>query len=278
MRAWRWVFACLVVHAAILGANAASAQTDLARERSREEFSAGVAALDDRRPRDALESFRRAYALFPHYATLFNIGLCERELGHSHAAAVAFRHYLDRGGDALDPAQREKARRLLAESEAKIAHLVLEVDASAEVRIDGRLTEERAVELDAGEHVVEASAPSRTPIRRTVARRAGERQSLRLHFTDHAATSMAPAPAPPASEARRSRIAFWTFAGIGAAALVAGTAFGAVALSDSSAYRDPSTSEADAEERRTRGESFRVVADVSFGVAILSGLAAILTY
>ena len=51
---------------------------------------------------------------------------------------------------------------------------------------------------------------------------------------------------------------------------------GGIALSDSSAYSDPATPDAEAEDRKSRGQVLRVVADVSFGVAIAAGVGAIL--
>jgi hypothetical protein len=245
---------------------------DAAREHSRSAFSSGVAALEDRRPREALALFKRAYELFPHFSTLYNIGLCERELGRPTSAAANFRRYLKEGGEGLDVETLGNVQRLLAEAESKIARLTIDVDPRADVRIDGSPTQDRNVELDPGEYVVEASAVGRAPFRTRVPLGAGERRALAI-VLDPQPVAARVAPAEPRSKLGPT---FWTFASIGAGAAIAGTVTGLVALSDSNAYENPATPQAEAEDRKSRGEVLRVVADVSFGVAIVAGVAALL--
>jgi hypothetical protein len=60
------------------------------------------------------------------------------------------------------------------------------------------------------------------------------------------------------------------------AAAAAGGVTGGLALSDSNAYNDPATPDAEAEDRKSRGQVLRVVADVCFGAAIAAGVGAVL--
>jgi tetratricopeptide (TPR) repeat protein len=78
-----------------------------------------------------------------------------------------------------------------------------------------------------------------------------------------------PAPAPPAGPST----AVWVLTAVGAVGLVAGTVFGFMALSRQSDFdAAPTLSAAD------EGEAFALVADISFGVALAGGIAAIVLY
>src|SRR5687767_12530291 len=98
-----------------------------ARAQSRAFFVEGVRALDDARLRDALVAFTSAYELFPHYATLYNIGLCRRALGAYAMAANAFQRFLDEGGAAITAEERATVTSLLAEMDARTGTAVLRV-------------------------------------------------------------------------------------------------------------------------------------------------------
>lgn len=78
-----------------------------------------------------------------------------------------------------------------------------------------------------------------------------------------------PAPASPAGPST----AVWVLTAVGAVGLVAGTVFGFMALSRQSDFdAAPTLSAAD------EGEAFALVADISFGVALAGGIAAIVLY
>jgi hypothetical protein len=76
-------------------------------------------------------------------------------------------------------------------------------------------------------------------------------------------------------EPSRFTSTFWVASGVAAAALVTAGVTGGLALADSSAYNDPKTSDAEAANRKSRGETLRVVADVSLGVAAIGAIVAI---
>src|SRR4051794_11481943 len=99
-------------------ATGASAGDPDARTKSRAFFVQGVAALEDTRPRDALTLFERAYELFPHYSTLYNMGICHRALAQHAEAANDFQRYLDEGGAAAATEESARVRTLLAEMDS----------------------------------------------------------------------------------------------------------------------------------------------------------------
>ena len=105
----------------------AVADDEAARAQSRTLFTSGATALDDGRPGDALAYFQRAYGLYPHYATLYNIGLCQRALGRTVESVTAFMKFLDVGADAVSPEQRGTATRLIKEGQAKIVLATIKV-------------------------------------------------------------------------------------------------------------------------------------------------------
>ncbi|MDB4994319.1 MAG: TonB-dependent receptor [Myxococcaceae bacterium] len=278
------LFACTAV---------ARADDEAARAQSRTLFTSGATALDDGRPGDALAYFQRAYGLYPHYATLYNIGLCQRALGRTVESVTAFMKFLDVGADAVSPEQRATATRLIKEGQAKIVLATIKVTpSSAKIQVDGKPLEGREVLLDPGSHVVDATAGGRQPVHHAFTAEPGSRPVINLTMPrdeEPATTPVVveppvvegekppppPPPSTPSGETSRFTTTFWIASGVTAAALVTAGITGGIALSDSSAYNDPRTSDADAASRKSRGETLRVVADVSLGVAVIGTVVAI---
>lgn len=272
------IAASIAVGSAAIGG---SARADDSRAQSRALFTSGAAALDDGRPGDALRAFEAAYALFPHYSTLYNIGLCERALGRPLLAATSFKRFLDDGGDAIAADQRATAERLLREAEARIVVVRLQAAPGARVTVDGRAVDGPVVRLDPGDHVAEASADGYVPRRVPFSADAGDRPTIYLDLARKedarppagGPAHVATAPAPGGESRLDSKV--WVSTGIAAAGLLSGIVCGVVALEDSHVYNDPATSNDEAARRKSRGQTLRLVADVSFGVAILAGGAAL---
>jgi hypothetical protein len=273
-------------------ARIAHADDDVAaRAQSRAFFTNGAAALEDGRPGEALAYFQRAYGLYPHYATLYNIGLCQRALGRPVDSVTALMKFLDEGGEAVSAEQRTTASRLIKEGQAKIVLVTLKITpSSAKVLVDGKPLEGREVLVDPGAHAIDATAAGRQPVHHTFTAEPGARPVINLTMPrdDEAATTSPPVVAPPDDrrnappqppstppEPSRFTTTFWMASGIAVGALVTGGVTGGMALADSSAYRDPKTSDAEAANRKSRGETLRVVADVSLGVAVIGAIVAI---
>jgi tetratricopeptide (TPR) repeat protein len=79
-------------------ATSASAQGD-DMSRAKEAFSRGQTAFDAGHYREAREAFEESLAAFPHFRTLFNIGLCAEKLGDVKGAVDMYQRYVDWPGE-----------------------------------------------------------------------------------------------------------------------------------------------------------------------------------
>ncbi len=104
---------------------------------ARKRFQEGVAAIDAGNYEAARVAFQQAYTLKPHPSVLRNLGQAELKVGHYLEAARHLAIFV-RDTTFGAPGDRESAQKALAEAEAKIGKLVLEVDVSgANVTVDG---------------------------------------------------------------------------------------------------------------------------------------------
>jgi len=129
-------------------------------------YARGLAAADEVRWSDALREFERAYELARVPSALFNVATTLRALGrHVDARDTLTRLLRDHE---LDAETQTEAARLLREESTRVARLRvsgLPAIERLELRLDGRVTPlgtERPLELsvDAGAHVLEATAPA----------------------------------------------------------------------------------------------------------------------
>ena len=95
----------IVVVVAIAAASAHAAEDNSAK--ARRLYQAGSKAYQGERYAEALHAFKRANELDPHVTFWFNIGQCERNLGHAQEAVVAYQKYLDGSPDAPNRAEVE---------------------------------------------------------------------------------------------------------------------------------------------------------------------------
>lgn len=257
---------------------AASAGADV-RTKSNLAFEQGVKTFQAGRISEALSYFRESYNLLPRAAPLYNIAQCELGLDHPIEALDALRMYAASGGTS-------PVNEFFREAEQKIAKLRLKIEPpDALVRIDGKEAEKGASEwrLNPGVHTLEIQAPGYTPLSKRLDLERGSSQELSLALepivTPAASSSAEPvssAPAAPIAPAKRQRSgAFWGATTVSAALLLTGTVTGVIALRNASIYNSQAPGHKDA-SLRSSGETLRVVADVSFGLAILSGVGAYL--
>jgi hypothetical protein len=280
LRPARWVAALL-----LLSSVAQAQPSGDPRVSSRASFERGAKAFENGRIQEALTLFEDAYKAYPHYATYYNIGLCERALGHPVRAAAAFKSFLEGGGAKVPAAQKKSVRALLDEVTKKVATLQLTVSPEgAKITLDGESTKPGTLSIDPGEHVLEASRDGFADARRKFQIAPGGTVLVDLALPPIAAAPaetpappVAAPPAPPPAPAERPfSTGFYVTASLAGLGLVAGGVTGLLALSDASAYNDPATSDQDADRHLSRGKTLRVASDVSFGVALVSGVAAVL--
>ncbi|MEZ4222344.1 MAG: PEGA domain-containing protein [Polyangiaceae bacterium] len=105
--------------------------------RARALFVEGTELAEKMRWGEAREKFEASLALHAHRGTLYNVGVCERALGHFTRARGAFQDALR--DDRLDADMRREATQFLKELEAVIARVELElIPAGALLSVDGR--------------------------------------------------------------------------------------------------------------------------------------------
>jgi tetratricopeptide (TPR) repeat protein len=119
------------------------------RAHARELFASGSELARANRWRDALAAFERAAALFPHASTTYNIGYCERALGHLTRALQAFhraRAEDDAAPGSLTQAQREALGGYVAQIDERLARLHFAAGGWL-VAIDGRPLESTGADV-----------------------------------------------------------------------------------------------------------------------------------
>lgn len=168
----------LAVVAITLVASGAAAQDE--PNDARVLFDRGVERADQERWGEAVELFRRSFAVAERPSTAFNLAGALLRLGQPTAALDALQDYL-RVAPQDDP-HRAETRDLTELALAAIAHVDLRVDPpEARLRVDGRVAagdgEARSLRLDPGEHHMRLEADGRVPSSFTVSLRDGERAS-----------------------------------------------------------------------------------------------------
>lgn len=148
-------FVAFVVLSIVL-AFAANVRADDPTSDAREAFRKGADLAKDEQWNGALVAFERSAALVPHPYTTYNIGVCERALGHYIRARDAFAS-VD-GSAELPEVARTQVVTMLKEAKSLIATFDVTVDPSdAKLVVDGApktLTAAHAsIELDPGHHV-----------------------------------------------------------------------------------------------------------------------------
>jgi tetratricopeptide (TPR) repeat protein len=103
---------------AVLLAGAPAPVHDVAADEARALYVEAKTAYDAGRFDDALMGFQAAFAKKPLPGFLFNLGQCERQLGHHDRAIFFFERYLDEKPDAGNRALVEE---LIAESRTRLA-------------------------------------------------------------------------------------------------------------------------------------------------------------
>lgn len=249
----------LVSFLLVRAAHGQSAQgEDTRTTHARELFRRGVELARQERWGDALAAFEQSALLLPHGATFYDVGYCERALGHPARSHKALALALSRSDLPAD--MRTLAERYLAEAEGKVARLTLTAaPVGATVTIDGRPLErtlasgravalagtrepgpgeligagELEVWLDPGSHAVVITLAAGGARVETVRLAAAGRASLAL-APDNTSASVSEVRTEPALDRRRRTVAL-ALGGAGAVALVAG---GWLALRASSRWSD----------------------------------------
>lgn len=252
----------------------------------------GVQLADAGKCPEAIEKLERAEALHHAPTILGRLGECQVKVGQVVAGTenlnAVVREPLATNAPQVFRDAQERARKALAESAPKIAHLVIRVtpaDVKASVTVAGRPVPPALIgaerPTDPGTHVVTATAEGYQPTSATVTLAEGGHQdiTLLLEKTPHVIGQLPPPSATPASgntaalppepAAKRSNTPAYVALGVGAAGVVVGSVTGLLAFGKASDCPDkvcPTQSDLDS------AKSMAMVSNIGFGVGI-AGLA-----
>ena len=154
-------------------------------EAARQAYGEALELVDRKRFEEALQRFKRAYELSPHYAVLFNIGQAYVILDEPLAAIGAFRRYLEQGGDNIEPARRQEVERLIAHERSKVFALEVSVEPDgATLHLNGeqygQLPLSAPVLLEPGRYELRVEREGFRPVTTPVNAAAGGQKSLRF--------------------------------------------------------------------------------------------------
>ncbi|MGE0791003.1 MAG: PEGA domain-containing protein [Sandaracinaceae bacterium] len=256
------------------------------RNRARQLYNEAQALFDSGQYAQAEASFRAAFDAVPNPVVLKAIAAAQERQGNVSGAIETYERYLREATNATDRAEIEGRLRELRARPSTV--MIASTPPGATISIDGRDTGRVTpadVEIPPGDHAIELRLTGYAPSTQQFSVPAGTR--MRLELTLNASQSSDPMGSEggdgqgagdeqggdSGGSSDDPSVGVWVTAGIAAAALVNGTVFGFLALSEQSNFdAQPSHEIAD------RGETFALVADISFGVAAAFAITAIVLY
>jgi hypothetical protein len=274
--------------AALLAATTTDAAADDIAAAAREagkHFDHGVALYRETDYLAALVEFKRAYALLPNSAVLYNMGEAEYQLQDYASALVTFARYLAEAPP--ESGHRSEVENDVEVLQARVGHLgIVTLPPGAEVSVDdqpaGKTPLHERLLVSVGHRKVTATYPGRTTVTRYVDVAADDNASLTL---DLSATGPATGPVPagegrtepgenfaPSRSAVTLRTAGWISAGLlGAGATVAGV----FALEESTELRAARAtfpvSAATLQNESDRTRTYSILADSLTAAAVAVG-------
>lgn len=186
------------VHHAVAQEGPTKAQRDEAASR----FRKGLELYNEGDNQAALAEFRRAYALAPNYAVLYNIGQVQFQMQDYPGALGAFERYLQEGGNRVPPARRAEVERDIAKLKSRVGFLEISANADGvEISIDdapvGKSPLAKPVMVSAGKHRVTASRDGRVAAARVVEIASGDTVEVKLELPDSGSSATPTAPVAP---------------------------------------------------------------------------------
>lgn len=147
---------------------------------------------------EARSLFEHAHALRPSARTWRALGFCAYELKRYVQAMSELDAALDDYRNPMTPDQRREANETRAKAERYVAELRLEIEPeNARVLLDGKAVAGRSLRVDAGEHVLSASAEGHRSRDLTLTLVGGRSQAVQLVLPPIDLGVELPASAPP---------------------------------------------------------------------------------
>jgi hypothetical protein len=184
---------------ALMLALATPAIADDAQKAAKKHFTTGVKLYKSDDFTGALAEFLKAYELKPHYAVLYNIASCQKNLEYYAEALVNFELYLDEGGDEI----KAKRRAEVEEDIDTIIDLLSQVTltcnvAGATITINGKeygnTPHMGPLFVDAGEHVISVSRDGYADWEKDIILSRGEKASFDVYLEPLATDPVSPEP------------------------------------------------------------------------------------
>jgi hypothetical protein len=272
---------------------------------ARAAFHHGTELARQERWVEALQAFERSDALHPHAITTYNIGYCERLLGHSTRArkmlAKALADHHARGDVELPAELVSAAQAYLSEADRQIARVRVTITPGA-VAVDGRPLELAANEgprtvllagtravgqpevppsftfevlLDPGTHVFVLSVSGRPDVVANETLAPGSQISLDLRLPEALESAKQPVGQPEVAASpadKPNRVPAFVAFGVGAAGLAVGTVSGLIALGKKGAVRSACEGTDTSSCTRER-DAGNLAADISTSSFIAGGVA-----
>jgi hypothetical protein len=283
------------------GGSAAPAEQDGAVAAARAAFQEATGLARQGRWVDALHAFERSGALHAHAITTYNLGYCERVLGHWTRARKILLRALDehqaRGGTELPLDLVAATQAFLGEADRQIARVRVSVATEGgALGVDGRpleVADARAtppvlvggtrpmgpaeappapsftVELDPGEHVFVLVSSGQPDVVVTETLAPGSQSVLELRAQPHVPSSPPPQAPPPRPVNRKP--AFIAL-GIGAAGIVTGGIAGLVALGKRGGVAAACTPDEDYRSCDSQRSAANLAADASTTAFVAGGV------
>jgi hypothetical protein len=274
-------------------------------DEARAAFQEGTLLARQARWVDALQAFERSAALHPHAITTYNIGYCERLLGHWTRARKmlqkALADHKASGEVELPPDLVGATQTFLSEADRQIARVLVTVaPEGGAVGVDGRPLELAAtegprpvflagtravgpaevpptvtfeVQLDPGAHVFVLLTKGRPDVVASEAVSPGSQivLELRAPAPDSAGTSRDVVLAPEGASAEKpNRLPALIALGVGAAGLATGTVSGLIAFGKKSAVSNACAPSGNLDSCTAQRDSGNRAADVST-IAFIAG-------
>ncbi len=194
-----------MVLAMVLATPTAHAQISAADAKvlAREHYDKAQALVKQNKLDEAIDEYRRAYELSPHFSVLYSLGNTYSAAGRSALAIDAFERYLRDAAAAgkLDPARKREVEKAIAAAKERTASVTLVgLPDGADVAVDGATVGKTPLptplRLDPGNHMITATHDGYVPGEAPVQVAAKETPKIELRL--QRAEPSPPLPAPPA--------------------------------------------------------------------------------
>jgi hypothetical protein len=248
-----------------------SAQTTTAAgDRAERLFREAGALAEQGHFEEACLKFEQSQLIEPALGTQFNLAVCETKIGKLGSAWRNLRAVEQLARAAGKRARAEAAQQMMEEIRARVTHLDFRADADVTVKVDGERVDRGDwgfYAVDPGDHVVEATAPTKKPWQTRVSVKDGgpATPGAALHVdVPHLELLMV-----TRETSNPGRTVGFVVGAVGLVGVAAGVATGVAVLGAKSKANDHCNSRCDAEGRDavSTGKTLVAINWVSWGVA-----------